>query len=185
MIGSRQDLRQYIQADLKANKKSSKYSSLLYCRMRGEYNLLFLLYLRRLEYVRNCQKGLLQKINGFIVGRRLRHWSAFTGISIQPNSFGRGLYLPHWGSIVVNGTARFGDDCVVQNGVNVSDHVRGGNHLYLGAGAKILSDVELADDIIVGANAVVNKSVSTPNVVVAGVPASIVSEKGFRDREHV
>lgn len=53
------------------------------------------------------------------------------GITIGPNSFGKGLYMPHYGSIVVNGTARFGDYCIVQNGVNISESVVcGGGDLF-------------------------------------------------------
>lgn len=184
MIQSRKDYYEYIAADLKANKASKLYSSLFFCRLFGKYNLLYLLYLRKWEYFKNCKLG-GAKVFQYIIGRRLRHWSAFTGISIQPNSFGKGLYIPHWGTIVVNGSARFGDNCVVQSGVNVSEGVRGGNHIFLGTGAKILIGVEIADDVIVGANAVVNKSIITPNVVVGGIPAKVISNKGFRNRKKI
>jgi serine O-acetyltransferase len=112
----------------------------------------------------------------------LRRLSALTGITIPPNTFGYGVYIPHWGSIVVNGTARFGNNCVIQSGVNISENVVGGDHVYIGAGAKILSDVHIADDVIIGANAVVTKDISTPNVVVAGIPARIISNNGFKNR---
>lgn len=105
-----------------------------------------------------------------------------TGITIPPNTFGKGLYIPHWGSIVVNGSARFGDNCVIQSGVNISEGVRGGDHVYLAAGAKILMNVIISDDVIVAANAVVNRDVTEKNVVVGGIPASVISKRGFRDR---
>ncbi len=102
-----------------------------------------------------------------------------TGISIGLNCFGEGLFLPHYGCVVINHSARFGARCVVQCGVNVSAKVEGGNHIYLGAGAKILTGVHLADDVIVGANAVVTKSINEPNTVWAGIPAKKISDKGF------
>lgn len=40
--------------------------------------------------------------------------------------------------------------------------------------------VHLADDIIVGANAVVIKSFNEPNIVLAGIPARKNSEKGMK-----
>ena len=43
--------------------------------------------------------------------------------------------------------------------------------IYLGAGSKLLIGVNLADNIIVGANAVVTKSFNEPNIVLAGIPA--------------
>lgn len=47
----------------------------------------------------------------------------------------------------------------------------GGQHCYLGAGAKILIGVHIGNHTIVGANAVVTKSFDEENVVLAGVPA--------------
>ena len=70
-------------------------------------------------------------------------------------------------------------------GVNISEAVRGGNHIYIGAGAKILSNVELGDDVIVAANAVVNKSFTEYNIVIGGIPAQKLSEKGFRSRKKI
>lgn len=61
----------------------------------------------------------------------------------------------------------------------------GGQHCYLGAGAKILIGVHLGNHTIVGANAVVTKSFDEENVVLAGVPARIISHKGFKDRKTV
>lgn len=186
MIQSKNDYEMYVASDLKANKVSSKFSSLIQCRLYAKYNILYLLYLRKLEFLINCsRRGWITKVYIYLISRRLKHWSAFTGISIQPNSFGKGLYIPHWGAIIVNGTARFGDNCIVQSGVNVSEGVCGGNHIYLGTGAKLLINVKIADDVIVGANAVVNRSVTIPNVVVGGVPAKVISNKGFRDRGKV
>ena len=53
-----------------------------------------------------------------------------------------------------------------------------GGGVYLGAGAKLLIGVHLADNIIVGANAVVTKSFKENNIVIAGIPAKKISNKG-------
>lgn len=156
-----------------------------FCRTGGGYNYLYLKCLRKVEYLLNCKKGLLARIELKLLNMRLRKLSVLTGITIPPNTFGKGLYIPHWGSIVVNGSARFGDNCVVQSGVNVSENVKAGNHLYLGAGAKILIGVTIADDVIIAANAVVNKDVAEPNIVVGGIPAKKISDKGFKNRDKV
>ena len=52
--------------------------------------------------------------------------------------------------------------------------------IYLEAGSKIMIGVHLAENIIVGANAVVTKSVNEPNIVLAGIPARKISEKGMK-----
>ena len=186
MIKNKIELQQYVEADMLANFASEKHrKSLLACRWDGMYNLLYLHYLRRTEYVLTCCKGYKRKVLYSCLSRRLRKIGVLTGIYIPPFTFGKGLFIPHWGSIVVNDTARFGENCVVQSCVNISEGVVGGNHIYLSAGAKIMIDVHLDDDVIVGANAVVTKSVTEPNVVVAGVPAKIISRKGFKNREKV
>jgi serine O-acetyltransferase len=41
-----------------------------------------------------------------------------------------------------------------------------GNHVHIGAGAKILGPVTIADDVVVGANAVVTKDVPAGATVV-------------------
>ena len=56
-----------------------------------------------------------------------------------------------------------------------------GNHVILGVGAVVLGGVTIADNVAIGANAVVNKSVEQSNVTVAGVPAKIVSNHGTLD----
>lgn len=51
-----------------------------------------------------------------------------------------------------------------------------GNHVWIGAGAKVLQGVTIGDGSIVAAGAVVTKDVP-PNCLVAGVPAKVIKEK--------
>jgi serine O-acetyltransferase len=50
--------------------------------------------------------------------------------------------------------------------------------VYIAPGAKIYGAIEIADNIAIGANAVVNKSFLEPNITIAGVPARKISDKG-------
>ena len=176
MISCKADYKVYLKADRKANRLNSKFSMLKSIQWK---------YLKRLrfsEYVINCisdKYGLLGGVIKAFAMYRLRQISVKTGITIPPNTFGKGLYIPHYGCIVVNGSARFGDNCIVQCGVNVSEGVQCGDNIYLGAGAKLLINVRLQSGTIVGANAVVNKSFEESNIVLAGIPAKIVSNKGM------
>lgn len=187
MISNYQEFRFYIHADMAVNcaPVGRQWKSLIKCWLNADCNLLYLHILRRTEFVLNCLTGWKKDFLLFLLKRRLHKLSVMTGIYIPPNTFGKGLFIPHWGAIVVNDNARFGENCVIQNCVNVSEGVVGGNHIYLGAGSKVMMGVHIADDVIVGANAVVTKSIETPNVVVAGVPARMISEKGFRDRKSI
>lgn len=56
-----------------------------------------------------------------------------------------------------------------------------GNDVWIGANVTILSGVSIADGVIIAAGAVVNKSIFTPNVIIAGVPARKVKER-FNDK---
>lgn len=170
MITSRAQLNEYIAADYNANKFTS-ISRFTNSRCQ------FLRTLRKLEFLINTNSP---KLLIFLYRRRLLSLSERLGITIGPNCFGKGLYIPHYGSIVVNGTAVFGDNCVIQNGVNVSEGVVCGGGIYLGAGAKLLIGVHLADNIIVGANAVVTKSFFEQNIVIAGIPANKISDRGTK-----
>lgn len=116
---------------------------------------------------------------------QMRKWGLKTGISIGVNCFGKGLYLPHYGSIVINSSARFGEYCIVQSDVNVSGNVVGGDYIYLAAGAKVLKDVYIPSYCIIGANAVLNTNIEEENTVVGGIPAKVISRNGMRNRTSV
>ena len=55
-----------------------------------------------------------------------------------------------------------------------------GNRVFVGPGAKILGPVHLADDVAVGANAVVTKDLDDRAVAV-GIPAKVMSHEGSFD----
>lgn len=53
------------------------------------------------------------------------------------------------------------------------------NNVMISAGAKIIGDITIGDNSIVGANSVVLKDVP-PNCTVVGVPGMIVKENGVK-----
>jgi serine O-acetyltransferase len=104
-----------------------------------------------------------------------------TGIELPCEaSVGKRFKIEHFGNIIVSGDAAFGDDVVVRNGVTVGlrrTGVRGapviGNRVDIGAGAKVLGRINIGDDVVIGANAVVIEDVP-PNSIAVGVPARIL-----------
>lgn len=55
----------------------------------------------------------------------------------------------------------------------------------IGAGAKVLGEIRIADGVIIGANSVVIHSVDTIGAVVAGSPAKVIHvEMGKIDYEN-
>lgn len=111
---------------------------------------------------------------------RLRKLSFQTGFQIDPNSFGKGLLIYHYGSIIVNAGARIGDYATIYPGVVIGAKGNGvptiGNHCFIGAGCKILGGVCIGNNVTIAPNAVVVKDIPD-NAVVAGVPAKILKYK--------
>lgn len=101
---------------------------------------------------------------------------------------GRGLFISHCGTIIVNSQCRIGDNCNLAPdtviGFGILDGVEGhpviGDRIFIAPGAKLFGPITIGNDVAIGANAVVNKSVPD-SAVVAGVPAKIVSMKGSSD----
>lgn len=99
------------------------------------------------------------------------------GLTVPPGTFAEGLHIMHWGALVVSGQARIGRNCRIHMGVNIGASGNGaprlGDNVYIGPGAKLFGDIQIGDNVKIGANSVVNKSFPS-NVVIAGVPAKII-----------
>ncbi|AOZ71918.1 serine O-acetyltransferase [Boudabousia tangfeifanii] len=103
-----------------------------------------------------------------------------TLVDIHPAAhLGRRLFIDHATGVVIGETAKVGDDCVIFHGVTLGGvdmrkgkrHPTIGNHVMIGAGAKVLGPIYIADGARIGANAVVVKDV--PECCSAiGIPAT-------------
>lgn len=97
---------------------------------------------------------------------------------------GKGLLL-HNRNIVITDAATLGDDvCIMGQTTIGTDFFPGevkiqiGNRVKIGTGARIIAKNSLiiADDVMIGANAVVIKSILQKKVVCVGIPARIVKK---------
>lgn len=92
------------------------------------------------------------------------------------NAFGYGLLIPHDGTIVVNGNCRIGNLVVLQTCTCIGGIGKQiGDALYLATGAQIMRSLTLGDNVIVGANSLVNKSFDS-GVLLVGSPAETKSK---------
>src|SRR5215475_185902 len=112
--------------------------------------------------------------------------SAVFQCDIHPASrIGRGIFLDHATGLVVGETAVIEDDVSLLHGVTLGGTGKevGDRHpkirygVMIGAGAKILGNIEIGHCARVAAGSVVLKSVPN-NVTVAGVPAKVIGEAG-------
>lgn len=109
-----------------------------------------------------------------------------TGISLPYSAkIGPGMYIGHFGNIIVNGKAVIGSDCNLSQGVTIGVSGRGekrgvpeiGNRVYIGANAIIVGRILVGDDAVISGNSLVNCDVP-PHCTVVGVPAIVVNNKG-------
>jgi serine O-acetyltransferase len=96
---------------------------------------------------------------------------------------GRDFVIDHSFGIVISGDARFGDHCRIRTGavvgLNRVDQPGSptiGNHVDIGAGAKLLGPITIGDNVLIGANAVVLCDVPS-NCIAVGVPAVVKPRK--------
>ncbi|MBR4033228.1 MAG: serine acetyltransferase, partial [Clostridia bacterium] len=104
------------------------------------------------------------------------------GFSIPAGVFAEGLSIAHYGTIVVSSQASVGKNCRIHEGVNIgatngsSLAPRIGDNVFIASGAKIIGDVTIADDVCIGANAVVVRSITESGTTWGGVPAKKISD---------
>jgi len=130
---------------------------------------------------RICHKLAYWKIQ--FLPRFLAHITRFlTGIEIHPNAtLGRRLFIDHGMGIVIGETTIIGDDVLIYQGVTLGGtgkqegkrHPTIENNVVLGAGAKILGNINIGENSRIGAGSVVVDEVPCDSTVV-GVPGRIV-----------
>lgn len=183
MIYNKQDLKNYIDCDMKQNQIDKSELGLIKWWIIVHLNprLYFTYNLRFLEYYSNCKQNIyirIMRLWHYYIHKKLSYKLGFT---IYPNNFGPGLYIGHYGTIVVNRNAKIGANCLINVDVNIGGW--GGipiigDNVYIGPGVKIFNGAKIGNNVMIGANAVVNKDVPD-DVVVVGVPAKII--KGTPD----
>ncbi len=124
---------------------------------------------------------------GFKLWARLgSQWMRFlTGIEIHPGAhIGKRFFIDHGMGVVIGETAIIGDDVMLYHGVTLGGrsleagkrHPTLGNHVVVGAGAKILGAIHIGDHSAIGANAVVVSDVPA-NSIAVGIPAKVSAKK--------
>ena len=111
-----------------------------------------------------------------------------TGIDIHPGAqIGKGFFIDHGTGVVIGETAIIGEGVTLYQGVTLGGtgkdvgkrHPTLGDHVTVGAGAKVLGPITLGNHVKVGAGAIVLKDVPDQCTVV-GNPGRIVRSPSLR-----
>ena len=105
-----------------------------------------------------------------------------TGVEIHPGAtIGHNFFIDHGMGVVIGETAEVGNNVTIYHGVTlggtslnkIKRHPTIGDHVVIGAGAKVLGAITIGSNSRIGANAVVVRSTPADSIVV-GVPGQVV-----------
>lgn len=182
MIKKIKDLKEYINYEKKLYPNTNVD---IWTKDQRTYNWRYVKYLRICEYFyNNKSRSILDKFLYVFFRRKKNILGNRIGLEIWENSFDKGLVIHHNGSIVVNRNCKIGKNCELHGDNCLGNAGFGpncptlGDNVNVGVGAKIIGNIIIADNIKIGANAVVNKSFLEPNITIVGIPAKkVIKEK--------
>jgi serine O-acetyltransferase len=112
----------------------------------------------------------------------------FTGIEIHPGAtIGKGVFIDHGMGVVIGETAIIGDYALIYQGVTLGGtgkesgkrHPTLGENVVVGAGAKVLGNLQIGSNVRIGAGSVVLRDVPSDCTVV-GIPGRILYRAGVK-----
>lgn len=187
MITTRGELNFYLKEDKKALGISNNKSRFLNELLIPNRIFRFQKILRKTEYYyHQSQRNFWYKPQYILYKYLHRKHSLKLGFSIPINVFGPGLSIAHYGTIVVNPATKVGANCRLHVCVNIGATNGSkkapviGDNVYIAPGCKIFGDIEISDNTTISANSVVNKSFTTPNALLGGIPAKVL--KTYNDK---
>lgn len=161
------ELRQIIQADM-----SRYYDKVPFIK---PIQVRYLLTYRKASFYKK------KSLRGMYYRFRLKQLSEKTGIQIPTKAqIGKGFYIGHFGTIIINPDAVIGKNVNVATGVTIGKTNRGygkgvpkiGNSVWVGTNAVIVGNIKIGDDVLIAPNAYVNVDVPDHSIVI-GNPSVI------------
>jgi serine O-acetyltransferase len=165
---------EFIKADLSRYKDENGFNRL--------FSALHIPGFRYTYILRKSSFSKKRSIQGLFYRFLLRFYSLKYGYQINPSTkIGKGLYIGHRGTIIVNSLSVIGDCCNLSPGVTIGQTNRGvkrgtpvlGDRVWVGTNAVIVGGIKIGDNVLIAPNAYVNVDVPS-NSVVIGNPAQII-----------
>ena len=178
MISNRRELKEWLTYEKKLYFSSfQSYLVGAVSKSANYYIYRYILHLRKAEY--HMTYSALSLYHKFCKALHLclkNRLGITLGFQISAGCFGKGLKIYHPGCVVVNSQAQIGNDCQIMGNICIGSKGPGpaphiGNGVIIGWGAVILGDIQIEDNIYIGAGSVVRSSFLVPETKIAGVPA--------------
>ena len=177
-------LRQTLRADLYRYRGLTTRRAFVSAYLR-EPGFRFTYYLRKVSFYAAKKNSIW--IFAYLYNRAMLHRYRFKyGFDISPTAaIGPGLYLGHFGGVVISPQAVLGTNINIAQGVTIGATSRGPNlgaptledRVWVGAHAIIVGKVTIGHDALIAPGAYVNFDVP-PMAVVLGNPGKVVSTYG-------
>lgn len=125
---------------------------------------------RLARHLRSARPTFLTKIGLVFYPVASRINDVISGMHIAPDArIGPGLFIAHYGGVVIGPGATIGANCNIGNDVTIGGGSPViGDRCMIAVGARVLGDITVGSDVAVGANTVVVRDVEDRAVVVGG-----------------
>lgn len=107
-------------------------------------------------------------------------------------SIGKGFYIGHFVTVVINGKAKIGENCNIAHSTIIGQANRGklegyptiGDTVWIGTGSVIVGNIKIGNNVLIAPNSFVNTDIPD-NSLVIGNPAKVIDNedqtKGYID----
>ena len=132
---------------------------------------------------------LIYRVSNFFYRIKLRpistllNWTnRFLFATFIPGSakIGKNFKVGYWGlGVVIHKNCKIGNDCTIGQNVTIGRNFgqkgvpKIGNSVYISTGSVIFGEINIGDNVIIGSNSLVNKSVPS-NSIVGGNPLRVI-----------
>jgi serine O-acetyltransferase len=136
-------------------------------------------------FLRKAAANKKWSIRGILYRLILRKYGVKYGFQIFPGTqIAEGLYIGHFGAIVINPKAIIGKNCTLTHGVTIGQANRGklkgyptiGHRVWLGTNSVIVGNIKIGNNVLVAPGAYVNFDVPD-NSIVLGNPGKITHDE--------
>lgn len=176
MIKTSDDLKYYLLCDRLARGEARERPALVGDRL-WKFQILY----RKAEYHYNNRNRLWHKLAYVFSYARFRYLRDRLCSELPLNVFAEGLVIWHGQNIIVNDGVRVGRNFSISAGCCIgSAHGETpviGDNVEMTIGSRVLGGITVADDVTIGAGALVLKDIETPHTTWGGIPAKCISTK--------